>query len=340
MKSPIYFLLVFISLSSLAIGQTYSPQPFFLSISPGARAAGMGNTGTAVANDVSAIFLNPAGLGRQSGREFEYAWSKYSPNADLERKVTSAIFKITIYGLGTFGLGYFHFTGEEYQIGQLSESSSLETVHPKDTAFILSFGTQLSQNLSAGFNVKFVQSQKADTELKDANFLCYDIGVLYTPNFLRNAAFGINLANLGPQIQYDNESFKQAIPAMLKLGMVYRLINSQYNRLNGTVDFNKFMVKMSTDENSAPEFDPVYQALFTSWTQNQFNLGCGLEYWYSGLLALRTGYVFEKNENSDNFATLGFSLRYALYGFDLSYLFAKQTHPYKGRVQMALKISL
>ncbi|MBN1348033.1 PorV/PorQ family protein [candidate division KSB1 bacterium] len=338
MKSPICILLVFISLSSLTIGQTYSPHPLFLTINSGARAAGMGNTGTALANDVSAIYLNPAGLARQTGREFEYAWSKYSPNTDPDIKVASAIFKIRIYGIGTFGLGYLHFAGDENPIEPSAESPDGKRIRPKDTAFILSYGTQLSAALSAGFNIKYAKSQKVDVTLQEASFLCYDVGILYAPNYLRNAVFGINIANLGLQIQYSDQNFKQAIPTMLKLGMAYKLINNAYTKLNCTLDFNKIMVKMQIDENSEPEFDPVYQALFTSWSKDQFNFGCGFEYWYAGLLALRTGYIFDKNEKSEHFATSGFSIRYALYEFDLSYLFASQTHPYKGRVQLALKV--
>ena len=51
-----------------AQGAASTAVPFLL-ISPGARASATGESGVAVADDASAIFWNPAGLGFQKGME-------------------------------------------------------------------------------------------------------------------------------------------------------------------------------------------------------------------------------------------------------------------------------
>ena len=66
----------------------------FLLIAPDARASGMGEVGTAIADDINAVYWNPAGLGFQTNeRQIALSFSKWLPqfNADL------------FYSYGTYG---------------------------------------------------------------------------------------------------------------------------------------------------------------------------------------------------------------------------------------------
>src|SRR5436309_2306797 len=56
----------------------------FLRIGVGARASGMGEAFTAVADDVSTIFWNPAGLANFKGREFLFMHNLWAPETSLE----------------------------------------------------------------------------------------------------------------------------------------------------------------------------------------------------------------------------------------------------------------
>ena len=55
----------------------------FLKISPSARAAGMGDAFTAVANDVSTIFFNPAGLTNIKSVDFSFNHTNWIVNSKL-----------------------------------------------------------------------------------------------------------------------------------------------------------------------------------------------------------------------------------------------------------------
>jgi long-subunit fatty acid transport protein len=57
----------------------------FLLISPDARASGMGEAGTAIADNINAIFWNPGGLGFLRSRQIALSFSRWLPqfNADL-----------------------------------------------------------------------------------------------------------------------------------------------------------------------------------------------------------------------------------------------------------------
>ena len=69
------FLLVFFL--SLVTGQSYTGSAAFLKRGMSARAIGMGSAYTAVANDASATFWNPAGLLNSRGTNFQISdiWS-------------------------------------------------------------------------------------------------------------------------------------------------------------------------------------------------------------------------------------------------------------------------
>ncbi|HOT77812.1 MAG TPA: hypothetical protein PK467_18640, partial [Candidatus Wallbacteria bacterium] len=56
------FMGAFIASGLLSFARAYSNPDFFLKQGVGARQLGMGNAGTAVADDASAVFFNPAGL--------------------------------------------------------------------------------------------------------------------------------------------------------------------------------------------------------------------------------------------------------------------------------------
>ena len=51
----------------------------FLQISPGARAAGMGETFVAMSDDATAVYWNPAGLAFQTGSEVTLMHAKWLP---------------------------------------------------------------------------------------------------------------------------------------------------------------------------------------------------------------------------------------------------------------------
>ena len=74
--ASLLLIMVFATQQALAVSEAAL---LFLLISPGARPAGMGEAYVAVANDVSAVFWNPAGLAYQSGREITFMHANWLP---------------------------------------------------------------------------------------------------------------------------------------------------------------------------------------------------------------------------------------------------------------------
>ncbi len=78
----------FILLTTLALGLSFATRSYAVSeaavlsllISPGARAAGMGEAFVAVADDATATYWNPAGLAFQTGHEITLMHSNWLPS--------------------------------------------------------------------------------------------------------------------------------------------------------------------------------------------------------------------------------------------------------------------
>jgi hypothetical protein len=147
---------------------------------------------------------------------------------------------------------------------------------------------------------------------------------------------------LGGTLDFDEQSpGKDPIPANLRFGPALTLEFDEYNSVTFATDLNKSLVSVDqeiTEEDTFRVGKTGFEALFDSWGTargqvvegdvrslgliEQFTIGSGLEYWYSDLFALRTGYFYEHPDNGDRqFLTFGAGLRYNIVGVDISYLY-------------------
>lgn len=320
----------------------------FLRIEPDSRAAGMGNTGVALAKDANAIFWNPAGLAFQESAKVGITHSNWLPafDAGLFYEYLSGTYHVD--GVGTFG-GHVTFLN----LGEIelrnSDGISQGTANSFQLAFGASYGYQVSERLGLGTSLRGVYSKLAPEDQDGtASSVAGDLSFLY-----RTAPFnlggtkttfstGANLANMGKRMQFRNA--KEPLPMNLRLGYAFTFEFDDYNSLTIANDFNKSLVNLEEktvqrgdSTATAFEADPFYEAVFTSWGPargavdegdtatlsviEQFTVGTGVEYWYNDLFALRTGYFYEDPDNGGReFLTFGAGLRYNIVGIDISYL--------------------
>jgi len=315
----------------------------FLMISPGARAAGMGEAFVAIADDASAVYWNPAGLAFQTGREITLMHTNWLPQFDSDLYFDFLAYRQNFEGLGVVGVNVTYLNlGEQTRTDETG--NELGTFNSHEFAITAAFGTRISENMSVGIGLRFIRSSLSDvgagSEKGDgkANAFAVDLGWLYKASFVRGLSFGANLSNLGPKITYIDAAQASPLPTNLKVGVAYKVLDSEFNRLTVAVDFNKLLVVVHKDERPP---DPFYKAIFTSWKEDGLKdmiYGAGVEYWYSNLIALRTGYHVD-NEGKVNYATFGFGIKYSLYRFDFAYIATgDEGHPLSGTSRFALTI--
>ncbi len=320
----------------------------FLLISPGARAAGMGEAFVAVADDATAIHWNPAGLAFLRGSEIIIMHCKWLPGLVDDMYYDFASFRHYFPSLGgTIGANVTYFNmGEQIWMDEYNQERG--KFRSYDFAFAVSYATQLSKNFGIGVTMRYIQSLLAPDWVQvgeekgsgKGNAFGVDVGILYKLPFLKGMSFGANLSNMGPKITYIDADQADPIPTNLKLGLAYRVLNTEYNRLTVAMDANKILVRRYKDGTS----DPFYKAIFTTWTEGSFSdqmrsfiISVGAEYVYNNMIFLRAGYYYDE-EGEVKFPSFGAGLQYSKYRFDFSYVAAKQGHPLSDTMRFSLSI--
>ncbi len=324
------------------VGVTSVP---FLQIEPDSRAAGMGNTGVAIADNASAVFWNPAGLAFQKGTQISITHSEWLPNFNADLFYDYLVGKYHVEDIGTFGAHITYLNlGEQIRTNETGIEQG--RFNSYEFAGGLSYGLKLNSNWSLGTGVRFIYSSLADGQvgqqkINPGSSIGVDIATMYKSNrfiFLgqKEASFnlGLNLSNIGPGVHYTDNAQKDPLPTVLRFGWAFttELDKDGINTLTFANDISKVMAR--SDSTGA---DGPLQALFSSWgsydrdvgdgrtatlnTIQQFMVASGIEYWYNDLFAVRGGYYFEDPNNGDRqFFTIGAGIRYDFIGIDFSYI--------------------
>ena len=333
----------------------------FLLISPDARASGMGETGTAIADDINAIYWNPAGLGfldyfenkNKFGKSDEFipyrqvalSFSPWLPqfNADLFYSYgTIGQFFESLDGTVAFNfifmnLGEFTRTAENgYVLGKFISN---------EFSFGLSYGTIVAPDLGVGFQLRYIQSNLTPTSTQTGGSAgtgvsaSFDLGVLWKPqniSFLGigdKFSLGINLKNVGPKITYIKEA--DPLPTSLRIGTAFKLFNDEFNDLKIAVDFAKLLVKRDSLGS-----DALPKSLVTGWQNPGAEWAFGAEYWYEKIVALRAGYFTEPAAlGNRKYWNFGAGVKYDIFKLDFSFINTiEENHPLANTMRFSMLI--
>lgn len=361
--APATFAIVAMVSPSIAqVGITGVP---FLQIEPDSRAAGMGNSGVAIADNAAAIYWNPAGLGFQKDTQFSLTHSNWLPAFNTDLFYDYLVGKHYIEGIGTVG-GHVTFLNLGEQTRTNEKGDVLGTFRSYDITVGGSYGVAITENLALGTGLRFIYSNLAPAvevggqQASKGTTIGADIGLLYQtterPIMGRDAQFraGFNLSNLGPGIQYSDEAQKDPLPTMLRTGVAYitDLDEEGFNTFTISADVSKIMARSDTSGNTMN----FTEAIFNSWDTFTYNngtefvdvplseqlmFGVGAEYWYDNKFALRGGYYYESPKNGDRqYMTVGAGLRYNMFGVDFSYVIAQKEAPLANTIRFSLLLNL
>ncbi len=337
----ILLLVVMFAQQSFAVSEA---AVLFLMISPGARAAGMGEAFVAVADDATATFWNPAGLAYQYGKQISFMHVNWLSGLtdDLFYEFLTGV--VSIEGVGTVGMNVVYLDLGEQQ-GMDEQGNETGTFSSNEFAITASYGATVSDNLAMGVNLRYIRSNLsnrgagAEKGSGQASAFAFDVGLMYRfPVWNERIIWGMNISNMGPKIAYIDAAQADPLPTNLKTGFAIKIVNQKYNKLTLSADINKLLV---TPHNDKPA-DPFYQALITSWYDEPFQReldkitrSVGLEYWYGDLIGLRGGYYHDK-EGKVTYLTFGAGLKYSLYSFDFGYVAAEEGHPLANTMRFSL----
>lgn len=258
----------------------------FLKIGVGARANAMGGAYGAVANDLSSIFWNPAGLAEVSTMSAEFAYTQWLATYD--------------HGFGALALpvgdGYtaavsiVNLTSGDIPVTTVDKPEGTGSYYQvSDIAVAASFSGFLTDQFSFGVTVKYVQNAFSSVS---ASGFAFDIGTKYDTG-IQGIKLGFSMHNLSTQLSYDGtdlrtskkyeESLDMApldatylaypynLPIVFRAGISSEIINQEEHKLLAAVDFVTL-----TD---VPE-----------------QLSIGAEYVWNDFLSFRAGYMFGQSQ--------------------------------------------
>lgn len=339
-----------------AQGNTAVP---FLLISPNSRASGMGESGTGVADDASAVFWNPAGLAFQKGSEVSLSHAKWLPQFNLSDLFYEYLnFKTDITDFGTvaasvtyLNLGTFNQTTEQ-------GPDIVGTFKSFEVAATAGVGVKIAEDWGLGVNLRFINSRLSPigTANEKGDGVAYnvsgDIAAMYKPKHMilpftdidagDHFSVGLNISNIGPKVVYIDAAQADPLPTQMRLGFGIIPYEDEYNKFLISMDFSKLLVYRDSTGS-----DPLPKAMITSFTKPSFanvmksiDRSVGLEYTYNKWIALRVGYYFEDPSfGNRNFLTFGAGIKYDIYGFDFSYISTKdETSPLADTLRFTLLV--
>ena len=208
------FLVLLMHGSLYAGGRVGTSSAGILKIAPGARPAAMGNAFIALANDVNAIYWNPAGLSELQSSEGAFMYNSYI--ADIKYSYLAGAFKTKA---GNFGLSVALLDAGDMLQTTLKVGGGYDVIGSytaKDRVIQCSYGAKY-KDFSYGASAKIINQKILDSS---ANAYAIDLGAQYklkTTSELGGIKLGATINNIGNRVKFDQES--ERLPIYLKLGV-------------------------------------------------------------------------------------------------------------------------
>ena len=310
----------------------------FLTITPDSRSAALGDAGVATAPDVNSAFWNPAKMvfnEQKWGIGLSYTpWLAKIIN-DMHIAYLSGYYKISRVQTVSASMKYF----DMGEVDLRSNSNEPLGVHnPRDAAFDISYSRLLTENLSIGGAIRYIQSNLigsvagTGTDAKPGRSVAVDLGMYYTKPMVSNNSFlslGAAITNIGAKISYTDATSKNFIPANLRLGGAYKIETGAMNSFTIVLDFNKLLVP-SPDSTANQNDKTLLSGIIESFSDaeggfseeiHEIMASLGVEYWYNNTFAGRLGYFNEAREKGNRkYLTFGVGFKKNQFGVDVAYM--------------------
>jgi len=258
-----------------------------LEFAAGVRPSGMGGAFVGLADDVSAVFWNPAGLSQVIGREVSLGHTSLYTLISVESLAYS---QPVLGGVGAIAINYANYGPvEQYTLDEYFNPIPLNSsVTPHAIFGRFAWSKSITKYFALGLLVKGMQENYG---VESKMMAAMDAGAYYVT--------GIEGLNLGACVQNLQMPFvERTLPILTRVGMSYALPWTFFltDRFTAAVDLNL----------------PTVSAVNTS---------IGLEYWCQDWFALRAGYNFSELNQYDRLLGFSAGASVKLFFVELDYAF-------------------
>jgi len=308
MKYLITFLLIVLSFSEI------KPQLFpvlgeqragistaqFLKIGVGGRATAMGDAFVAIANDVSALYWNPAGLAQFSENQVMFAHNQWV--VDINHDFVGAVYHLD--DENTFGVALTSLSMDEMKVTtEYAPFGTGEYFGFSDLAIAISYSKKMTDQFSFGGTVRYIEETLDKLKMRG---IMVDLGTYYWTG-LGSTRFAVTVTNFGNDLAPDGEvvlvgnrtksewqSFSP--PTMFRIGFALEPYENDEHRVTTSIQLNH------PNDNSE-------------------NLSLGVEYVWNKMFFARAGYKINVDEQDISFGA-GVNVPVSIANVSIDYAFA------------------
>lgn len=247
-----------------------------LKIPVDASIVGMGEAGVANVSKASALYYNPAGLGKIQGIDVMTMHNIWL--LGMSHEYLGLGFKLK--ALGTTGISFNYWNSGTIQ-GITIRGDTVPGYYfsAKNWILNLGFGKEI-KDFSIGFSFKFISEKN---ESLSTSAMGFDLGTVYKLP-IKGLNLGISLSNLGTEVHLDQESFP--LPIICRAGWNYTIKN---------LHFAQDFILSNADK---------------------LGVGIGAENWIAEIMALRLGYRTGSDYSGLSGLRAGFGISLKNFGID------------------------
>jgi hypothetical protein len=289
----------------------------------GARSMALAGANAAFTSGLEAIYWNPAGFSRMNSRAAGM-FSTMQIFSDISVNYLAV-------GVDAGQIGSFGFSIKSLGFGDIplttledSDGASGQTFSPSFVTGALTYSRALTDAIYVGVSGKLISES---IPRASASALAFDIGIQYLavgniPGF----SMGLVVKNIGTKIQYGGSAFLAPATDEGSTTSDFRSRPTASHQLPATVELG-----LGYERQIAEEHALMLSGNFANNNFGNDDWKLGLEYMYTDLIALRGGYIFTENiESEDQLFTysLGLGLHYNVSGTDLMFNYAYRAQQY------------
>ncbi|MBN1348055.1 PorV/PorQ family protein [candidate division KSB1 bacterium] len=181
----------------------------FLRMGAGSQAASLGNAFTAMTNDASACYWNPAALAKLERGQLTASLALMT----LDRSYHFAALGIPLGKMGALGAGWLQYGVDEID-GRDEFGQKTGDFSDSETAIFLSYAFQLSSNFSIGASGKVLRHSLANNH---ATGFSVDVGARF--QISPKLVLGVTAQDFNGKLKWDTQSeLEEDIPLNIRAG--------------------------------------------------------------------------------------------------------------------------
>ncbi len=275
----------------------------FLKIGVGGRATAMGDAFVAIANDVSALYWNPAGLTQFSENQVMFSHNQWV--VDINHDFIGAVYHLD--DANTFGVSLTSLSMDEMEVTtEYAPFGTGEYFGFSDMGIAISYSRKMTDQFSFGGTVRYIEETLDKLKMRG---IMIDLGTYYWTG-LGSTRFAVTVTNFGNDLAPDGEVI-----------LVGNRTKSDWQTFSPPT---MFRIGFALEPYEDDEHKVTTSIQLNHPNDNSENLSLGVEYVWNKMFFARGGYKINVDEQNYSFGA-GVNVPISIANVSVDYAFANFT---------------